>query len=123
MQMRPATRGSARIASAKASSVYVRRGCAQASCNSSVVTSHETSRATAVSKNGRCPSSHAAVRASASRAAKPTDNGYMAPILSTKPALRLRDPQGLAAVGLQDPLAEPVRDDLVETVDNLVRGR
>jgi hypothetical protein len=45
--MRPATRGSERIASASASSLYVRRGCAQGSCNSSVITSHETSRANA----------------------------------------------------------------------------
>jgi hypothetical protein len=69
MQMRPATRGSERIASARASPLYVRQGCAQGSCNSSVVTSHETSCATAVSKTGRCRSSHAAVRASPSRAA------------------------------------------------------
>jgi hypothetical protein len=32
------------------------------------------------------------------------------------PALRLCEPEGLAAAGLENLLAEPVRDDLVETV-------
>src|SRR5205823_8948786 len=44
------------------------------------------------------------------------DNGYIAPFLSTNPALRLCEPEALAAVGLENLLAEPVRGDLVETV-------
>ncbi len=44
------------------------------------------------------------------------DNGYIAPSLPTKPALRLCEPEGLAAVALENSLAEPVRADLVETV-------
>jgi len=45
------------------------------------------------------------------------DNGYIAPFLSTNPALRLCESEGLAAVGLENSLAEPVRADLVETVE------
>jgi hypothetical protein len=41
---------------------------------------------------------------------------HNAPFLSINPALRLCEPEGLAAAGLENPLAEPVRDDLVETV-------
>ena len=40
------------------------------------------------------------------------DNGYIVPFLSMKPALRRCEPKGLAAVGLENSLAEPVRDDL-----------
>jgi hypothetical protein len=36
--------------------------------------------------------------------------------LSTNPALQLCEPEGLAGVGLENPLADPVCEDLVETV-------
>jgi len=44
---------------------------------------------------------------------RPTDSRYNAPFLSMNPALRLCEPEGLAAVGLENSLAEPVRGDLV----------
>jgi hypothetical protein len=47
------------------------------------------------------------------------DNGYIAPFLSTNPALRLCEPEGLAAVGLENLLGKPVRIALVETVKSL----